>query len=352
MKKFIALILCLMIMLTGCVKSAKNISLRLMIYAIGIDRDESGYTVSYQVFSPTGENISSPVNADETNVKVISVTGDTIYECEQLAELQSGRELFTQDAEAIVLGNGIGEGDIYEILGYFEGSPDVYMGTDVICASGSAKEAVGVGISGLSDPHGFGEMIDEAIAQATAISPRLAQISNRIVSSGSFILPIMKIAYDDDGNPYAEGVFDGVLYANGEYSGVVDSDTVKGIRLLDGTAKTVPISFELTGEAVGAECRALKIKRRVYISESGTAVISVEIKGELEPYDIRKKSNAESLVTSAENEIKRLCNQALETALQYNADLFDASLLFGKHGYEYKGMDAVQFEVKIALQLH
>lgn len=346
MKKLLAILLCITL-LAGCGRQVANVSQRLMVYAIGIDKSEDGYTVSYQVFSPTGENISSPVNADETNVKVISVSGTTIYECERLAELQSGKELFTQDVEAIILGSNIADGDLYDILGYFEGSPEVYMGTDIILSSGTAKEAVGIGMSGLSDPHGFGEIIDEATKQATAISSRLAEISNRIESSGSFILPILKIAYDDEGYPYAEGIFEGALYVEGEYIRTVGSDFIKGIRLLSGTAEEVSLGLTLDGKAVGAECSSLKIKRR---AEDG--IIHIEIEGEIAPYDIRKKSDSGGMITAAEDELRRLCCKAFETAAELNADLFDASLLFGRYGCEYEGMSAVQLELEIALRLY
>lgn len=359
MKRLISLLLC-MLMLAGCSKTENNVSLRLMVYAIGIDRTDEGYRVSYQVFSPTGENISKPVNADETNVKVMSVEGKTLYECERAAELRSGKKLFTQDTEAIILGSNVLYDGLFEVVEYFEGAPDVYMGTDIIFSSGDAIDAVSIGLSGEGDPHGYGEIIDEAINQSVAVSSKLAELANSIESSdGSVAVPILFVADSGDGSFYAEGIYESALFANGEYVGNIDADTVKGLRLLSGSAKSLPIVIETRDGNVGAKCVNLKIKRKAYRADNGTPTVTVNISGELVLGDIRKRTDREQMIAAAEIELKRLCEKAYKTAKDYRADLFDIGLLAARYVKDYddinSGANAVDnsgIEVYISLELY
>lgn len=359
MKRLISLLLCALV-LAGCSKTENNVSLRLMVYAIGIDRTDDGYRVSYQVFSPTGENISKPVNADETNVKVMSVDGKTLYECERAAELRSGKKLFTQDTEAIILGSNMLYDGLLEVVEYFEGAPDVYMGTDIIFSSGDAIDAVGIGLSGEGDPHGYGEIIDEAINQSVAVSSKLAELANSIESSdGSVAVPILSVADSGDGGFYAEGIYESALFANGEYVGNIDSDTVKGLRLISGSAKSLPIVIETRDGNVGGKCVNLKINRKAYRADNGTLTIKVNISGELVLGDITKRTDREQMIAAAKSELKRLCKKAYKTAKDYRADLFDVRLLAAKYvrGFESemsvaKIMEEVSAEVYISLELY
>lgn len=359
MKKLISLLLCVL-MLAGCSKSQNDVSLRLMVYAIGIDRVEDGYKVSYQVFSPTGENISKPVNADETNVKVMSVTGKTLYECELAAQLQSGKKLFTQDVEAIIIGKSMLSDGLFEVVEYFEGAPDVYMGTDIVFSSGDAADAVSIGLSGEGDPHGYGEIIDEAIKRSVAISSKLAETANRIESSdGSVALPIFSVGASDDGSFYAEGIYESAVYANGEYVGNINSDTVKGLGLLSGSSDSLHIMLDTSQGYVGAECVNLKIKRMAYCDANGIPTVCVNVSGELVLGDIRKRSNRDEMIDAAKRELERLCNRAYNTAKEYRADLFDVTLLATRYLNGFANgkssadiMDEVRVEVYISLEMY
>ncbi len=198
MKKLI-LTLILALTLTACTTDVED---RLLVYGIGIDYSEGEYTLSYQVFAPKRDAADSPVNISEKNVAVISASGHTLKLCDRLIEQQTGKVIFTEDVEVIIMGESV-DGDIArEVISEYVNSKSVYVGTHAAFCQGAAKDALSIGKGGIGDPHAYEEILD------SINSPRLLEIYNDLLFKGSAELTTLKIEKDGEGEFYPGGIGD------------------------------------------------------------------------------------------------------------------------------------------------
>ncbi len=172
MKKLLTIALCLL--LSGC--SAGKVNDRLLVYAIGVDLEEGEYKISYQVFTAKGESASSPVNVDEQNVTVMSVNGGSVQECDRLLSLQTGKDVFSEDAEVIILGESVDEQTAARVIAEYIYDKEVYIGCGVCYTNGSAEDALNIGQAGLKDPHSLGEILDLAFSDGFCPSLKLVDL--------------------------------------------------------------------------------------------------------------------------------------------------------------------------------
>lgn len=185
--------------LTSCTTDVED---RLLVYGIGVDYSDGEYTLSYQVFAPKGDAADSPVNISEKNVAVISAEAPTLKLCDRLLQQQTGKVIFAEDVEVIIMGESV-DGDIArEIISEYISSKSVYVGTHVAFCVGSASDALSISKGGIGDPHAYEEILD------SINSPRLLEIYNDLLFKGSAELTALKIEKDEEGELYPAGIGD------------------------------------------------------------------------------------------------------------------------------------------------
>ncbi len=205
MKRLIIMLGALM-MLSGC--SIGTVDDRLMVYAVGIDYEDGQYKASYQVFTPKGESASSPVNVDDSNVAVISATGESLEDCHEKLRLETGKDIFMKDTEVVVMGESVTVEQAVDIIEHFIASKEVYIGCGICFTNGKAEDAMNVGKGGTKDPHSLGEILRVAYSEGKCQSPRLVEAYNGLLWSSEREIPILGIEKDGEDNPFPKGVVD------------------------------------------------------------------------------------------------------------------------------------------------
>lgn len=355
-----SVLLLIILALTGC-SYVSEVEQRIMVYALGVDREEDGnFSVSYQAFDPSGDKGSSPVGADEKNIKIIEAKGKSLFECEKQVELMTGKEIFVGDTELIVLGDSIKNEDIEKLMSYFRNSKDIYLGTDMIFSSGKAIEVIDVGKSKKGvDPQSLGLMLSAAVSSSRAYSSRVIEVTNEMSGSNSMVIPIMTLEKDEEGQPYPKGVMTNMLLVDGRGVDTLNEDEAKGARLLRGNAKILSLNIPEGEYESAAVVKIKKTKRSVEIGQNGYPVVTVRIEGEISITENPSDTDREVLRLSAQKELVKYCDLAYQKAMKNSADIFEIGLMLQKYQPRYYDemrqnfenmLENTEFQVFITLQ--
>lgn len=360
--RLVAVLTAVTLILTGC-SYVSEVEQRIMVYALGVDREEDGsFSVSYQVFDPSGDKGSSPVGTDETNVKIIEATGKSLFECEKQVELQTGKEIFVGDTELIVLGESIKNEDVEKLMSYFRNSKDIYLGTDMIFSSGRAADVIDVSKSKKGvDPQSLERMLSAAVSGSGAFSSRVIEVSNGMSESNALMIPIMTVEKDGEGQPYPKGVMTNMLLVNGRGVDVFSSDETKGARLLRGNAKMLSLNIPEGEYESAAVIKITGSKRDIAIAQNGYPVVTVNIEGELSVTENPSDTEKEILRRAAQKKLLEYCAQAYDKAVKNSADIFEIRLMLRKYEPAYYAdmeqrleevVENTEFQVFITLKTH
>ncbi len=369
MRKTVALVLCVMMLFSGCSDLA-YVQYRLIVHGIGIDLGEDGsLNVSYQVFAPDkSQGGKGPTDASVSNVTTVVTTGKTLYEAEENLELQMGRKAFFGNIELIIIGNGLAERRLSELISYFRDSADVYLGVDVVFSTSSAAQTLSAKLSqGNASSQVLRETVESAVEDSVTSSAKIIEINNALSErAGALVLPAVTVASgesDDQGSTFSNkmiGVFSSVLVKNDRPIAVLNRDTAKGVRLLNGSAKALNFNVEFDDKIAAVRVENVKIKRDIEIAKSGYPSVKVKITGEVTVHENPSQTTLEVIRRKAQEEMLLLCTQAYEKViLEYGADVLDVGRMLRKYEpdyYEYcaETFDEVVkntlFEVEIELE--
>ncbi|MCR5122009.1 MAG: hypothetical protein K6B74_06280 [Ruminococcus sp.] len=117
---------------------------RVMIHAIGIDPEGSGFRVTMQVFSPTSGGSETAIDPSQPNVSIVGGSGRNVAEAINDCETHLGGRVFIGQNKLIVFGRSIDMTRKNELLGFFLSSSEAYLNTDCAMSSGTAAELLSV----------------------------------------------------------------------------------------------------------------------------------------------------------------------------------------------------------------
>ncbi len=347
-------------MLSGCSKLA-YVQVRLVVHAVGIDIDEKtgGYKVSYQIFSPDKTASSSPTDAGTTNVNTLVMAGKTLYEAEKNLELQTGREAFFGSTELIVIGKTMTDRNLAELMGYFHGSADIYMGTEVVFSSANALDILSANFSkGNISAQVLRESVNAAREDSSTSSARIIEISNAISErGGALIMPVVTVAMGKSSGESSNlsntlyGVYGSMIVKDGYPVALIDRNCAKGIRLLNASAKSIGFNVTVGEDIATVSVDNMKIKREIEIL-NGYPVISVKISGVMEINENPNDMLEEVIRQAAQHKMFDLCELAYnEIIINQGADVFDIGRLLRKYesGYYANTLESFDEVVKNTL---
>ncbi|MBR5120994.1 MAG: lipoprotein, partial [Oscillospiraceae bacterium] len=289
MRKIIAFLVALAL-LTGCA-DVVDLRMRLVVHAIGVDIEEGEILcVSFQTF--TGEDIRSdaPIDVNRSNITTFNVYGRTIQEARENLVLQTGKDVIISDTEIIVLGESFLERDISNILTYFWDDSDVYMGTDIAFANGTAKDIIGRGLDyGVATSELLTKIIYATTMDCTTVSSRAVEVYNYLCEKGgACVLPVLTLAKNsessDDEQSLIYGTVAGVernlLVVNRVPLAYLTLDETRGINILRGSDQKLALVLDAGGVPVSVNVHLNGTQRKAEI-ENGHAVITVGILGDV-----------------------------------------------------------------------
>ena len=328
-------------LLTGCA-DVVDLRMRLVVHAIGVDiEDGEILCVSFQTF--TGEDIRSdaPIDVNRSNITTFNVYGRTIQEARENLVLQTGKDVIISDTEIIVLGESFLERDISNILTYFWDDSDVYMGTDIAFANGTAKDIIGRGLDyGVATSELLTKIIYATTMDCTTVSSRAVEVYNYLCEKGgACVLPVLTLAKNsessDDEQSLIYGTVAGVernlLVVNRVPLAYLTLDETRGINILRGSDQKLALVLDAGGVPVSVNVHLNGTQRKAEI-ENGHAVITVGILGDVSITDNPFSVPIEEVRELSQTKILELCRQGFEkTAVENGADVLQIGKLLRKY---------------------
>jgi len=108
------LILLLFPLLSAC--STRELDAFSLVTSLGIDKDEAGYMMTYQVLNPKA--VASKKSVNESPFVLYSEKGKDLGEIERRTTTQASRMMYFSHIRTIVIGEDVARDGLKEILDY------------------------------------------------------------------------------------------------------------------------------------------------------------------------------------------------------------------------------------------
>ncbi|MEG0899644.1 MAG: Ger(x)C family spore germination protein [Oscillospiraceae bacterium] len=227
MKRIIALILILPLVLTGCVRT-EELRDRGIIQCFGVDFKNNIYYVTLQVFN---NNVADGGSENkESNSKILTGSGETISEAVYNAGNSCGKLIFIGNCKIIIIGKQAAMESIEQIFGYFNGDYQTRVKTKVLVCNTTANEFV---CSKSSDGKLISAQEMADIAQAAEemgvtgdsnIVHSVAALNNNIQSG--FLLGYVSSTSKNDS--VSCEIIGNVMFINDKYVGIINRSESRG----------------------------------------------------------------------------------------------------------------------------
>lgn len=333
-----------------------EISDRALVHAVGIDQNDSGYTVTLQIFRSQGSGSDTQIDPSKSNTRVITNTAKTFSEAIQLCENQLGNYLFIGHNQIIVLGSNTDFTHPDQLLNYFIRNRENFLGVDVVLAEKTAKELLDVQIpTGTITTENFKEAIKMYRDKGAVIPSDMVSFLNECMKPDkSASLPIVSIKNNNEegsqqggqnqdqsgsgssggeqsggGNSQASEntiyeVKENAVISGGKVVGTITPNEAQCINLITDKTEYSTITVKYKGEDLGLLLKKRKSSAKIYaendklIYDSKISIMAITNNNS---YTADDKKNISQIV---ENELIKQCNETYNKTLrEYNADLFD-----------------------------
>ena len=170
---------------------------RAMVHAVGIDREDEGYTVTLQVFRPDSSGTETQLDAGKANVFVITASAPTVGEAMTLCENRLGEFLFIGHGQVIVLGEGVEPDDPRRLFAYFLSSKESYLGIHLACTEGKASELLSAELSeGAVAAQNLVNIIERHAENSSSVSCTLLDVLG--CGECPAVLPLLRLTKTSD----------------------------------------------------------------------------------------------------------------------------------------------------------
>jgi len=226
MKKI--LIVCsLLFFLSGCMES-RELKERSIIEAVGIDKEQGKYSLSFQQYEPSGSQ-GGEQSQPSSKSKPVTSDGRSISEAIDRMTHYNGNEVFLGNSTYIVLGSDLAKEGILQELHYFNGENEVSPSTMLVIAEKSASELMEKQAENKEKGStSIGDILKQGQKNGVIAEPTMVDVLRRLVeNSAAPYLPVLSVV-DDSVKVTGMAVFHGERMVD-----IVPIDEAKGILWAD-----------------------------------------------------------------------------------------------------------------------
>lgn len=309
----------------GC-SSITEIDQRTIVHAVGIDKNEEGYEVSLQIFSPSGQGSDTPIDVSKSNTKVVSAVGETIYDGVKNCEYLLGGDIFLGHNKFIIFGSSLYQEDMWELLQWFYKENENYLGVTVGYAENSAKEVLDVKLDdGTSSVENMERIYEYAVSSAKTSGGDLLVLFNSLSQTQkSGLLPVFSVKdkkKSDEGEAeqgeekeqYFEINSTAVL-KNGKVVGEVFGEEMQGILWLTGKMDKCKATLEDGQEKFDVEIKKENTFCKVFF-EGEKLVLCCDIKATVRVVEELDSDARKKVCALSQKKILESCEKAVEKTI-------------------------------------
>ncbi len=345
-----------------------EISDRTLVHAVGIDNDDSGCTVTLQIFKSDGAGSDTQIDPSQTNTRVISNTADTFNEAMSLCENQLGNYLFIGHNQAIVLGRNTDLSDIEELLSYFIRNKDNFLGVNVVLAENTAKEILNVQIpTGTITMENFTEIVKMYHDKGRAVPSTMVKVINDSKNlDKALTLPVVSIKEEQNsssqgsegqqsseqqsGSESSSGSSGGgqssgqsseaslisidknAVIKNGKIVYEMDPVQTQCANFINNYTEYGMITVDFNDNPIGVMLKKQKYKSSISLKDNKIYYnVDISLLGTTENSNFSHKDK-DKIAAEIEKKFKKQCEDTFNTVFfEYDSDVFDLSRLIRHH---------------------
>lgn len=337
MKKFIFIILFLLLIFTGC--SSAEIEERNFVSTVGFDKSPSGgYLITLGYIVPNEENMyNTEVKSINSN---LSTVNDKIISSDK-------KQMYFGHLKSIVLGKSIVEDkkSLEEILLFSSADNYISMDTIILACDGSAEETTKSVCSVNDGMYVWDFYKNNESSIYSSFKLTLAEAIKQIDNTGSLVVPRI---YSDENRTKTEG---GIIYGN-DFA-IMNNDEMQGYMYIAEKGKGKTETVELDGEVntFSAEKNKTDIK---FYKNDGNLCADINLKINTKP--VKKYINNTELEKILAEQIKIKAESAVEKLKENNCDALglEYMLMRRENGLykEFEGKDIFKnMHVKINVEI-
>lgn len=177
-------ILLLFPLLSACV--SRELDALSLVTAIGIDKDEAGYMVTYQVLNPKA--VASRKSVNESTFVLFSEKGDDLGENERRVTTQAARMIYFAHVRSVVIGEDVAREGLKEILDYLTRSYGYRSDYYFIIAKGATANQILSTVTAIESVSGmklYDSVENSKKWWASVNSLKIIELVNKINAKGN-----------------------------------------------------------------------------------------------------------------------------------------------------------------------
>lgn len=334
-----------------------EISDRTLVHAVGIDQDDSGCTVTLQIFKSDSAGSDTQIDPSKTNTRVISNTASTFNEAMSLCENQLGNYLFIGHNQVIVIGSNTDLSKPDELLSYFIRNKDNYLGVNVVLAENTAKEILNVQIpTGTITMENFTEIVEMYRNKSTAVPSSMVEfISNSKNPDKSVVLPVVSIKQENESSDGGQeqqqseqqsggqsggeqsggsnsqsgeasliSIEKNAVIKNGKIVGEINAEETQCVNFINNDSEYGMITIDYKDSEVGVKLKKRKSDSKVMVKDNKILFeVKLTLVGTTEDNRF-SQSDKDKIARIIESKLKKQCADTFNKVFfGYDADIFD-----------------------------
>lgn len=211
-----------------------NIENRLIVHAVGVDRSDDGYEVSFQVFRSSGAGADIPIDISRSNVQLIKEKARTVAEAVDKCSAQLGRDVFLGHLQVICFGRDTDFSSPEELFSFALKDRSVYLGLEVCVAEGRAEDVIMQELNrGTVSSENLFKALKEGLKGGRTEQCSMLSFLSCISSPKFFAVPVVSLS--EQGGEKKEPVIDvtgTAVIAGGRVVNMLDDEESYGLSLL------------------------------------------------------------------------------------------------------------------------
>ncbi|MGN0498770.1 MAG: Ger(x)C family spore germination C-terminal domain-containing protein [Acutalibacteraceae bacterium] len=324
MKRFSALALILVLLLSGCSPIENNLDKRLIIQGIGIDKKADNYKVTAMYM-----DTANPVGEADVTSSFVEGSGSSVLDALTDTANKTGREPLYGQCAFIVLGGGLINDGIKEPLEFFTDYYEFHPNINIFCSEMSAEKIMRAENMSVRLMQDFA---DTEASTGKTISSTLNEVYSALCSGRtSAVTALLDI---EDKNV----VLKGAVAFNGDKKGAtLNNAQCMAVLLMCGDAKSVWDIFP-SDEGSNINYSLSDCKSNIALSTDGELEFDIAISAHASAYASQSDSRLEAKINSR---IKSLCENAIEQLLKKKRlDVFNLERTLYRQNYGlYKSLE-------------
>ncbi|MBQ8965801.1 Ger(x)C family spore germination C-terminal domain-containing protein [Ruminococcus sp.] len=252
-----------------------SIDRRGLVHAMGIDRTDSGYQVTLQIFRTGGGGADTAVDVSKPNVTCAVCEGKTVGEALANARSATGKELFFGHLQLICIGGGTPLDDPAELFAFALGDKNISPAVSLCMAENTASEVMEQRLSDkMTSAEALTSLLDVSCEYSDTLSCDLKEL---LGAEGCAAMPVLRVRTPDNSEESSDSEEDSTDISESlelagtaviEADRVLDKDEALAAAMLSGKADKGFAVTDIKGEKVTCELEDIKCVKRLYLAEN------------------------------------------------------------------------------------